>query len=146
MIGAPLSPLPHCWVCNQRFVETGGDQKRHEHHIIPQAYGGRNGPLVSLCTNHHNLLHELADKMIWNKKGEAATLVNSVDAPFRERLLYLATRVLLAYNLTKEDPNKKGKVVIGLSGAQLCKAKLLANSLGVSLPNLFVHLLNKESI
>jgi hypothetical protein len=47
--------LPHCWVCRST------DGKNH-HHVIPQAYGGVNGPQVTLCATHHTLIHTQALK------------------------------------------------------------------------------------
>ena len=34
----------------------------HEHHVVPRAYGGINGPVVPLCGTHHTLVHTLALK------------------------------------------------------------------------------------
>lgn len=47
--------LPHCWVCADK---TG----LNDHHVIPQAYGGRDGPQVTLCASHHTFIHAVALK------------------------------------------------------------------------------------
>ena len=47
--------LPHCWVC-------GGKDGKNDHHVIPQAYGGVDGPQVTLCATHHTFIHTVALK------------------------------------------------------------------------------------
>ena len=47
--------LDHCWACKRR-------DGLHDHHIVPQAYGGVDGPQVTLCGSHHTLIHEVALK------------------------------------------------------------------------------------
>lgn len=146
-----MSPLPHCYVCEVKFTDSGGPLKRHEHHIVPRAYGGSNGPLCSVCTNHHNLLHELALSIIGGKSSVTESILDSIDGNnqvlIRSRLLYLATRIVRAYKLTKHDPNKRGKVIITLTGEQHKKANMLKNDLGFkSMQSLFTTLLEQEWI
>jgi hypothetical protein len=45
--------LDNCWVCSQRHG-------LNDHHVIPQAYGGVDGPQVTLCASHHTLIHTVA--------------------------------------------------------------------------------------
>lgn len=45
--------LNFCWVCGER-------DGIHDHHVIPQAYGGVNGPQVTVCATHHTMIHTLA--------------------------------------------------------------------------------------
>lgn len=47
--------LPHCWICTKR-------QGLNDHHVIPQAYGGVDGPQVTLCASHHTQVHTVALK------------------------------------------------------------------------------------
>ena len=47
--------LPYCWVCGDK---TG----LNDHHVVPQAYGGRDGPQVTLCASHHTFIHTVALK------------------------------------------------------------------------------------
>lgn len=49
-----MKNLDHCWVCTDT-------SSLHEHHIIPQAYGGVDGPTVTLCATCHNGVHHVAD-------------------------------------------------------------------------------------
>jgi hypothetical protein len=48
--------LPHCWICQ-------GKDGLNDHHVIPQAYGGVDGPQVTLCATHHTLIHAVALKV-----------------------------------------------------------------------------------
>jgi hypothetical protein len=47
--------LEHCWICPTH-------EGIHNHHCVPQAYGGVDGPQVTLCGTHHTLVHTLALK------------------------------------------------------------------------------------
>jgi hypothetical protein len=139
-----LSPLPHCWVCEEKFTDSGGEAKRHEHHIIPRAYGGSNGPLCSLCTNHHNLLHELATYIIAGKQAEARSLLATLPPAVKPRLASLANSIVRAHNLTKNDPNKRGKTILSMTGEQYRRAILLKKQYGLkSLPALFIYLMEQ---
>lgn len=67
----------------------------HYHHIYPQCFGGKNGPLVLLCPNCHNGIHASASatlsyirsggknkiKQFWNNHEEelnAAPYINAI--------------------------------------------------------------------
>lgn len=137
-----MSPLPYCWVCEGKFTDAGGQLKRHEHHVIPRAYGGANGPLCSVCTNHHNLLHEYATYSIANNQASMVRLLSTIEPHLHRRLVYLASRIVRAYHLTKDDPNKCGKVTIVLTGEQARRAVLLKKQHSArSMQALFVKLL-----
>lgn len=45
--------LLRCWVCGSR-------DGLHDHHVVPQSCGGTNGPTVTLCAVHHNVIHSEA--------------------------------------------------------------------------------------
>lgn len=47
--------LDCCWVCS-------GKDGLNDHHVIPQAYGGVDGPQVTLCATHHTFIHTVALK------------------------------------------------------------------------------------
>jgi hypothetical protein len=43
----------NCYICGDKYG-------LHTHHIIPRAYGGTNGPTVTLCGGCHTLIHSIA--------------------------------------------------------------------------------------
>ena len=45
--------MDSCWVCGSR-------DGLNDHHVVPQAYGGTNGPQVTLCASHHTVIHQVA--------------------------------------------------------------------------------------
>jgi hypothetical protein len=100
--------LPHCFVCEVKFVGEGGTEQRHDHHIFPRAYGGVDGPEVSLCDGHHSAVHRIAECLIREKphhqflRGESPTRI--------KRLMYMATRIHQMWLATKDDPNKATSV------------------------------------
>lgn len=96
--------LPHCWICEARFVGHGGTEQMHSHHILPRAYGGVDGPEVTICDGHHSTVHRVGECLIHEKahhqflRGESTVRV--------QRIMYLASRIHEMYLKTKNDPNK----------------------------------------
>lgn len=97
--------LPHCWVCSTPFSPS---VKEERHHLIPRAYGGIDGPQVSLCDSHHSTLHEIALR-IYNKRShhDLLTKIPAQD----QKLLYLASIVYNARIATEGDPNKRQMIL-----------------------------------
>lgn len=121
--------LPHCWVCESRFVGDGGTEQRHDHHVFPRAYGGVDGPEVSVCDGHHSTIHRIAEKLIRENphhqflRGEPPVQV--------QRLMYLATRIHQMYLATKNDPNKATSVSMVLTARHKKMIDALKPVLGV---------------
>lgn len=111
--------LPHCWICN---VPWGPNTKEHKHHVIPRAYGGTDGPQVSLCDSHHSALHEIALKL-YSKKPFNNLLTSNPEQD--RKLLYLAS---VAYNsriAVEHDPNKRRVEIIQFKQETFKKLKHL---------------------
>lgn len=124
-----------CWVCGIPFSAysaiTGVTDSAsaesgalvHVHHVIPQAAGGTNGPTVTICTHHHDMLHRIAEawgasKLPLNQRAipTADTIGLSLDSV--NRLAYLARCVDSSLRATANDPNKTAKVSLTLSGEE----------------------------
>lgn len=108
--------LNHCWICHVRFIGDGGTEPREDHHIIPRAFGGTDGPTVTLCDSHHTKVHRIAEALRYKKtyfqitKGESPDRVN--------KLVYLAAQIQNAYLALGNDPNKLASVMVALNGKQ----------------------------
>lgn len=94
--------MARCYVCSEEVSVP------HEHHVIPQAYGGKDGPTVTLCANHHNLIHELAKAHMSGKP---------IDAKWRtplerERGATLALAIVQAQQKSKD---REFKIVYKIS-------------------------------
>ena len=100
---------PYCWVCNAVFDDS--TNKRHDHHIIPRAYGGVDGPTVSICNVDHSVLHEMALKLYSSKPINQFL---SGDKSKDNKLIWLAQTCLNARLATENDPNKSQLVVLNL--------------------------------
>ncbi|QDH83480.1 endonuclease [Achromobacter phage Motura] len=116
MIFATIT-LPHCWVCGARFndlPDNPGSAMREEHHVVPRAAGGADGPTVSLCETHHQMLHKVSA----GKEPRRYLFHPLIQAlPSKEqqqKVVYLATVAHNAFAATKDDPNKKRRVEVGL--------------------------------
>lgn len=111
--------LPHCWVCGVKFSHS---VKEHHHHVVPRAYGGVDGPQVSLCDSHHSALHEIALRL-YSKKPYFTLL--TPDPAKNKRLMYLASVAYNARLATENDPNKKPLLVESVRKETLDKLKKL---------------------
>lgn len=117
--------LDYCWVCEDRFVDSNppGPKIRHNHHIVPQAFGGVDGPQVTLCTDHHNKLHSMARAMTAGKS--LFKFVHAEPPEARKKLEWLANVVYSAELTTRGDPNKIASVMVHLDQDQRIKIDAL---------------------
>lgn len=112
MLGLTLTP-GHindgpCWVC-------GTMQSLEFHHIIPCAYGGTDGPQISLCAIDHALVHKLSyqlgdgvpELIVQDDRLRALPIKKARRAV--QMAMYLAQVIKSSRELTSEDPNKKVK-------------------------------------
>jgi 5-methylcytosine-specific restriction endonuclease McrA len=99
----------HCWVCSIPF---SSEVKQHLHHIIPRAFGGVDGPVVSLDDSHHSRLHEIALRL-YSKKPFIEFLSGNREQD--QKLLYLAQIVCNARLILEDDPNRYQVVVFHLN-------------------------------
>ncbi len=74
-----------CWICET----TKGI---HEHHIVPRAYGGINGPTVNLCGAHHTLVHNTALKKSPNERRKELEGHTEAQTKKLEELVYVIRR------------------------------------------------------
>lgn len=115
--------LDHCWVCGQKFLPAVGGTYKEDHHLVPRAYGGGDGPTVSLCERHHKGLHNIALKMISGKSFHEL-LERDPQRSIKEnqtvnlKMIRLAEIVANAKRLTDNDPNKQAILTLSL-GADL---------------------------
>ncbi len=105
--------LPHCWVCEALFVAHGGTEIPEEHHVIPCAYGGTDGPTISLCDTHHSKLHRIAVALKASKPF--FQILQGEDPGKSKKLLYMANAVYNAELATRNDPNKAASAVLSLN-------------------------------
>jgi hypothetical protein len=131
MLVQKLNFLPHCWVCETRFSPSC---KEERHHVVPVAYGGVDGPQVSLCDSHHSALHEIALKL-YSRRPYHQLL--SHDPKSNQKLLYLASVAYNARIATENDPNKKRVEVIPINGDTLHRIKSLQTIYKLSREKLF---------
>lgn len=110
--------LNHCWVCSERFtdVDPPGSEVRHDHHLIPRAFGGTDGPTVSICNKHHDILHKIA-VALKSKKPYFHLLTNEPKDRVT-KLIWMATLVFNAEQATRNDPNKRAMVLLSLDQEQ----------------------------
>lgn len=99
-----------CWVCKRKFNHA---LLHEDHHVIPCAYGGADGPQVRICSPHHTALHTIALRLY---TGKPYFELLSPDQDTNQRLLYLASVAYNARIAVLNDPNKKRVLVLPLTG------------------------------
>lgn len=151
---APPPPLTEsylgsrCWVCGEVFSNqpeaTSGNIIRNEHHVVPRAYGGLNGPVVALCSAHHDLLHEVADLLTHTRQAEAEQRLSLLELPVRQRVLYLSNVVVQADYKTRNDPNRRGQIALVLEPQLKRELEKLAKLYGVSRDTVIKTLIHQQ--
>lgn len=131
--------LPHCWICGAKFIDSGGTALREDHHIVPRAYGGEDGPVVSICDPHHQRVHSVARKLLYNKPYKHLLENKGYD----QKVLWLASIIVKAQKAVVNDPNKKALVDVPLTGVQQVKLDALCKKLGMSRSKALVYLLEE---
>lgn len=131
-VGHPIPPdvivdLPFCWVCRKRFIECGGRDPtvmKHVHHVVPQAAGGTDGPTVTLCTHHHDVLHRIAEAWMSQKdlnrlEGSGLALLRALPASEQVLIQYLSRVCALALHSVRDDPFKKKTASFSANAAEI---------------------------
>jgi hypothetical protein len=115
--------LNHCFVCGGLFNDSGGTLVKHFHHMVPVAYGGVDGPQVTLCSEDHNTLHHIAVAM---KSGKTYHKYLYQKTPeVCKKLKTLATIVYNSELASRNDPNKLVSVMLHLNAEQKQKIEML---------------------
>jgi hypothetical protein len=105
-----------------------GPAVKNEHHIFPRNAGGEEGPLVSLCVNHHSLLHAIAKRM---QSHKPFTDLLAGEPPYTLRkTLWLAQKVVEAEATFEDDPDKHLGVGFKLSTEEVAILDALRKQFG----------------
>ena len=119
--------LDHCWICGAKFAPKGPAQEE-QHHIVPRAYGGSDGPVVSLCDTCHTRLHKVA--LAIESNNPVFQFTTGLNQDQIQKLLYLSICVVNAKLATKDDPNKRSVVVLQFTGKETEQLDALKKVLG----------------
>lgn len=122
--------LQHCWICEEKFQKYGGTAVFNSHHLVPVAYGGVDGPQITLCTSDHNTLHLIA--VAWKGTKPHYNYVKNRNSEHTKKLEYLASIVYNAELQSRNDPNKSAAVILHLNARQ----KMMIDRLKKVYPNL----------
>ena len=119
-----------CYVCGVRFIdsEPPGSAIKELHHIVPRAYGGAQGPLVSLCATCHSKVHLLANSL---PEGNPE-LLNGLNNEQQSRLAYLANVIYNSKKMAIKDINKLLPISFKISREEAQRVDLLKKVLNVN--------------
>lgn len=130
--GNLITLVDRCWCCEDIFPKYGGGVSRlvqEFHHPVPRAFGGRDGPTVSLCSGHHASVHKVADCLLSVKDFSLHLDYNpSVSA----RIVLLAKIAADSERRFRSDPNRRMNVSTSLPSHLNEKLKLAAKANGLS--------------
>ncbi len=102
----------------------------HGHHVIPQAYGGVNGPVVPLCGAHHTLIHDMGLK---NRADVREALIKDEPEAAKPKLLELAGIIVRArMHMATNRIARPLTLQVNLSAERADKLRELKQLLGVS--------------
>lgn len=90
--------LDCCWVCSSGI-------RFNEHHVIPRAFGGENGPQVTLCSDHHELIHAIANEIYPNDNPLDALSEHPIE--YLGKLSFLVRAINNARRAIDADPRNK---------------------------------------
>lgn len=95
--------LDHCWVCGERFTtaKPAGRANEERHHVLPRAFGGVDGPVVSLCDSCHSKVHKLS-----YDPSKIPSLCKGFPPESINKLQYLCGIINKAKSILEQDPNK----------------------------------------
>lgn len=98
--------LDHCYIC---LCPGDEGNKLHSHHVVPRAYGGIDGPTVTLCTSHHSGIHDAALACYPNRFDKMNQWLEKLPylSQSHERFYYLVNVIMNARRLMSKDENKR---------------------------------------
>lgn len=114
-----------CLICSKGETEV-----IHSHHVIPQSCGGKDGPQVDLCAEHHNMIHQFALKLVTSyRKGIVPEFIWPKNHGDFNVARYLVGEIVKA-TLTSKD--KKYKFFLEFDQVQREMLELLKQEFGVT--------------
>lgn len=135
---------PMCWTCLKPFNNS---RLRNDHHIIPSAFGGRDGPQVSLCSDHHALLHKVADLLVVADKRTVTPEIQAFLMGLTEeevsRTMFLASRAAHAERTFRNDPNRGVLISTTVPNTLLLEIKQAAKILDLTVADLTTEALTE---
>lgn len=110
-----------CYICVSKVsLET--------HHIIPVSYGGKNGPLVDLCSNCHSFIHRMAVTNKLSNNNKADVLIKAI---------------IQSANKAKSSKTKTSAFSTRFSSETNAKIKKLASLFNTNKQNIVVTAINQ---
>lgn len=107
----------------------------HQHHSIPQCFGGKDSKLVDLCGTCHNLVHVHANALLaFQRSGGKSKVKRFWSSPEKEsRALPLVQLIVDAAN-AYEDNNleKTFKMIAEFDAETYSKLRFLKKDLGIA--------------
>jgi hypothetical protein len=106
---------------------------------VPRAFGGENGPTVTICVDCHTLAHRLGEKFYSGKWSKPAF----TDPNMQSRLEYLGIVIANAQHAVEGDANKRVSYCGVFDGEAHSKLKRLCEYYGRSQHKIILYAINE---
>ena len=130
-----------CPLCSGSMILVNG------HHIIPQAAGGSAGPVINICAQCHDGIHQCAIKVLAGKSAEANYIADSMFV--NKKLAYDLIQSIVQSTLKKREGQVSEndfdyKLLLVFSGSAKKYLKILAKDSKMSIVNYVTGLIIRE--
>jgi len=117
------------------------------HHIIPQAAGGSAGPVINICAQCHDGIHQCAIKVLAGKSAEANHIADNIFS--NKKLAYDLIQSIVQSTLKKREGQISEKdfdykLLLVFPGHSKKYLKILAKDAGMSIVNYVTELTIRE--
>jgi hypothetical protein len=126
-----------CFVCHEQ------PDVEHEHHVTPQAAGGKHGQTVILCSNCHNAIHKEINRLLsLYRKGKGGSSSATWKTSRHSQEVMNATMIILhgLNEIINFSGDKTGRITISVTPELHQALKLMKNKLNArNLPEVVIQ-------
>lgn len=113
--------MKHCFICNDPLAFS------QDHHIIPQAAGGKAGPKQAICGGCHNDLHRLIEIIIKNGSNYAIQIARGTYSANKAKVIlkyaHIGAKHIIMY---KKNPMDDSPFLLNLNEKEKQALKQIA--------------------
>lgn len=133
--------MNECPLCKNSMILV------NSHHIVPQAAGGSSGPVIDVCAQCHDGIHQCAIKVLAGKSAEANHIADNMFT--NKKLAYDLIQSVVQATLKKREGQVSEKdfdykLLLVFPGTSKKYLKILAKEARMSIVNYVTELIMRE--